>query len=158
MVAYCARDGDATWLGNPLQSGRDVDAVTENVVALHNDVAHVHTHAKLDAPFRRHVRIADSHAALQLGGAGDRVHNASEFHQHPVAGELYSAALMLGDFAVDQFLAMGVQRGERASFIPAHETAVTDHIGGQNSGQTAFHAPALHDLARRTLSRLHGRR
>ena len=50
--------------------------------------------------------------------------------------------LMLGDLGVDEFLAMRVERRERRRLIDAHEPAVADHIGGQNSGQTAFHKRA----------------
>ena len=34
---------------------------------------------------------------------------------------------------------MRLERRERAGLVDAHEAAVADHIGGQNSGQTAFH-------------------
>ena len=92
----------------------------------------------------RHIGVALAHLALDLGGAGDRVHHARELHQHAVAGQLDDAPLMLGDLGVDEFLAMRVERRERRRLVDAHEAAVADHVGGQNSGQTAFHVvPAL---------------
>ena len=60
-----------------------------------------------------HVGIALAHAALDLGGAGDRVHHARELDQHAVAGQLDDAALVLGDPGVDQ-LACGAPSGRPA--------------------------------------------
>ena len=88
----------------------------------------------------RNIGVALAHVALDLGGAGDRIHDARELDQHAVAGELDDAPPMLGDLGVDQLLAMRLERRERGGLVDAHEAAVADHIGGQNSGQTAFHA------------------
>ena len=95
---------------------------------------------------RRHVGVAVAHAALDIGGASDRVHDAGKFNQHAIAGEFDDAALMLGDFGVDQIFSAALERGERAGFVRAHQPAVTDDIGGKNSGQPAFHL-SLRNLA-----------
>ena len=47
--------------------------------------------------------------------------------------------LVFGDLGVDQLFAVRIERGKRRGLVNAHEPAVADHIGGQNSGQTAFH-------------------
>ena len=78
-----------------------------------------------------------SPSALDLGGAGDGVHDARELHQHAVAGELDDAPLVLGDLGVDQLLAMRIQRGKRGGLVGAHQAAVADHVGGQDSGEQA---------------------
>ena len=41
----------------------------------------------------RNVGVALAHLALDFGGAGDRIHDARELHQHAVAGQLDDAAL-----------------------------------------------------------------
>ena len=105
MVAHRAGDGDAARPGDALEPRRDVDAVAEDVVALDDDVAEIDADAELDAAVLRHVGVALAHPALDLGGAGDGVHDARELDQHAVAGELDDAALMLGDLGVDQLVA-----------------------------------------------------
>ena len=80
---------------------RDVDASPIDVVVLEDDVAEVDADAELDAAVLRHIGVALAHPALDVGGAGHRVHHARELDQHAVAGELDDAALMLGDLAGD---------------------------------------------------------
>jgi hypothetical protein len=80
-----------------------------------------------------------THPALNLGGAGNRVHHARKFHQHAVARELDDASLMPGDLAVDEIRLKCLQCGERARLIRTHEAAVSDHVSGKDSGQAAFH-------------------
>jgi hypothetical protein len=88
------------------QACRDVDAVAKDIVAVDDDVADVDPHPEHDLPFRSDARVAPDHAALDLDGAADRIHDAGEFHQHPIAGGLDDAAVVLGNAAVDQFAAV----------------------------------------------------
>jgi hypothetical protein len=88
------------------QACRDVDAVAKDIVAVDDDVADVDPHPEHDLPFRSDARVAPDHAALDLDRAGDRIHDAGEFHQHPIAGGLDDAAVVLGNAAVDQFAAV----------------------------------------------------
>ena len=135
MIAHRCRDADAARLGDALQARRHIDAVAENVAVLDDDVAEIDADAELDAAVLRHVGVAAGHAALDFGGAGDSVHHAREFHQHAVAGQLDDAALVLGDLAVDQFLAMRLERGKRGGLVDAHQPAIADHVGRQYGGE-----------------------
>ncbi len=47
---------------------------------------------------------------------------------------------MLGDPSVDQLSAMRFQRSQRADLAHAHEAAVSDYIGGQDSSKAALGA------------------
>src|ERR1700677_4725112 len=47
------RDADATGFGDALQPSCDVDTVTENIIALNEDVAEVDTDPKLHLPVLR---------------------------------------------------------------------------------------------------------
>jgi hypothetical protein len=106
---------------------------------LHNHIADVHAHAKFDAMILRHSRIPIAHATLQIGGAGDRVHDTGKLHQHAVAGLFDNSPLMLADFGIKEIGLQRVQRGECTGLIRTHEAAVSDHVGSKNSGQAAFH-------------------
>jgi hypothetical protein len=60
-------DADTAWMSQSFKSGGDVDAITENISALGDDVALVDTNSKLD-PFRLGIaRVASSHLLLHLG-------------------------------------------------------------------------------------------
>ena len=70
---------------------------------MHDHIAQIDANPEFDAFFRRHVRVAISHAALNLSGASDGVDYTGKFQQEPVTSQLNKASLMLGDFAVDEF-------------------------------------------------------
>jgi len=46
---------------------------------------------------------------------------------------------MFGDLAVDEIRLQCFQGGERTGLIHTHEAAVSDDVGGKDSGQAAFH-------------------
>ena len=60
----------------------------------------------------------------------DRVDDAREFRQHPVAGRLDDAAVMLADLWVDELAAMRLEAFVRSFLVRAHQTRVARHIGG----------------------------
>ena len=155
VVAHRARDGDAAGRRDALQPGGHIDAVAENVVALDDDIADIDADAEFDAAAFRDIGVALAHLALDLSGAGDRIHHARKLDQHAVAGQLDDATLVLGDLGVEKLLAMRVERRERRRLIDAHEPAVADHVGGQNSGQTAFHVVPASGLSSSVLARCH---
>ena len=73
----------------------DIHAVAKDVVAINDDVADVDSDSKDDLFFRRDTRIAPDHAALNLDRTGDRIHNACEFDEHPVADVSDDAPVVL---------------------------------------------------------------
>ena len=87
----------------------------------------------------RYPRIPIAHATLHLGGAGDRVHDTGKLHQHAVAGLFDNSPLMLADFGIKEIGLQRVQCGECTGLIRTHEAAVSNNVGGKNSGQAAFH-------------------
>src|SRR5688572_15428384 len=97
MVTHGRRDRDAAWPRDALKPCRDVHAVAEDVVILHDHVAEIDTDAKLDAPPLGHRSVALRHATLDFGGACDGVHDARKLNQHPVTGALDDTSFVLGD-------------------------------------------------------------
>src|SRR5215472_5452381 len=96
-VAQRSRNADPTRRGEGFESGRDIDAVAENVVGLDDDVAEIDPDPEPDAALVRNPGLAIDHRPLQLGGAAHRIDDAREFRQHPVTGRLDDAAGMLAD-------------------------------------------------------------
>ena len=109
IVTHRARNSDAARLGDALDARGDIDSIAVNVVVLDNDVAEIDADAEFDAPVLGHIGIPLAHFPLDFGGAGDRVHHARKLDQHAVAGKFSDAALVLGNLAVDQFLAVCLQ-------------------------------------------------
>jgi hypothetical protein len=74
---------------------------------------------------------------LQLSGTADRVDDARELYQYPVARPLDDAAGMLADLRVDELAAMRLEALVRSFLVRAHQTRVARHIGGEDRGKTA---------------------
>ena len=60
MVVSRSRDQHAAWRAQLLQAGRDVDAVTQEVIALDHDVAEVDTDAQDDPTLRSHLFLENA--------------------------------------------------------------------------------------------------
>lgn len=49
LIEYGAGDGDATWFRGRLQSSRDVDAVSKQIVALDEHIAEIDANPEVEA-------------------------------------------------------------------------------------------------------------
>ena len=94
-------------------------------------------------PFSRAARATAARSgdrvALDIGGAGDCVHNTGKLHQHAVPGQLDDASLMRADFRTNKIVPQRIQRSEGAGLVRTHEPAVASDVGGKNGSQTALH-------------------
>src|SRR5208283_4784077 len=94
--------GSVAGIGQGLDPRGDVDAVTIDVVALDDHVAEIDADAQLDAVVCRDIRVPVGHRLLHRDRAAHRIDDAGKFHQQAVAGGLDDAAMMLGDFRIDE--------------------------------------------------------
>ena len=58
-----------------------------------------------------------------------------ELDQHPVAGGLDDAAVVLRDRRIEEFTSVGVQPRQRAFLVDAHQPAVADDVGREDGGK-----------------------
>src|SRR5260370_2399560 len=131
--SWGTRYADATGFGQSLQPGRNIHAVAVNIVVLRdNDVAQIDAYAEYDALIDRHVGIALGHPKLHRHCAGDCLDDARKFDQDSVPGRLDDTAPVFGDLRINQFTAMRSEPSEGVGFVLAHESAVSDDIGGKN--------------------------
>ncbi|ANY83541.1 hypothetical protein BB934_35355 (plasmid) [Microvirga ossetica] len=72
------------------------------------------------------------------------IHDAWKLRQKTVTNELHGTALMLGDFGVDQFCAMGLPCRMSACFIQVHEAAIGHYICCEDGGQSSAHNGIAH--------------
>jgi hypothetical protein len=131
-------EADVAWLGDPLETGGDVDAVAHEVaVALLDHVADMDTDSKLDALLGRHAHVAVDESGLYFDRAAHGVDHAAELDDRGVAGALDDAAVMGGDGGVDQIASKAPQTREGSVLVSAGESAVADHIGDQDRSNLA---------------------
>ena len=84
--------------------------------------------------------IALPHRGLDFAGAAQRVDDAGELDEQPVAGCLDQPAAMRGDRRVDQRLSHPLQPVEGALLVDADQPRIPGDIGGQDGSQPAFGA------------------
>ena len=99
MIVDLARDQHAAGLGEPLQPGRDVDAVAIDVIAVDDDIADIDPDAEHEALVGQ--CSSASHGFLDRDGAAHGVDRAGELDQHAVAGELHQPAAVAGNQRID---------------------------------------------------------
>src|SRR5262249_27267613 len=104
------RNADPAGLGQRFQTGRDIDAVAVNVVALDDDVAEIDADPQND--LRLVQRFVGHKAVRPLHGkrAMDSVDDAPEFHDRTVADQLDHAPVVGGDRRIEHRLAVLLER------------------------------------------------
>src|SRR4029077_10413216 len=115
LIAHDPADADPAGIGQRFQSRRDVNAITEDIVAVDDDVADVDADAKVEPLVGGNTRVALGHAALHFNRAAHCIDHAREFHQQAVPGRLDDAAVMFGDLGVYQLPPVGFQRRQGAA-------------------------------------------
>ena len=117
LLLHGIGDADASRLRQRLKPRSDVDAIPEQVVALHDNVTDVDADAEHDAALGRDLPLMDSHPLLHGDGTGHGIDNGAKFHDCAIAHQLDDAAPMVCDQRVDDLRAKGSDRSERASLI-----------------------------------------
>jgi len=110
LVAHHPRDADAPGLGQCLQPGSDIDPVAEDVVAVDDHVAEIDADPECDALVLGYVGLTVDHCPLHLDSATDRIDDAREVDQHPVAGGLDDPPVVFCDLGVDQLRRWALNR------------------------------------------------
>jgi hypothetical protein len=88
-----------------------------------------------DAPVLRHARVALDHRILHLDRAANRVNDAAELDDAPIARALHDPAVMNGDGWVDQIAAQRAKSRQDAILVRTREPAVANNIGSQDCGE-----------------------
>jgi hypothetical protein len=139
---------DTTGLCDPFKARSDIDAITEDVVVVDDDVSDVDADPKSNTLMMRDVNILPSHALLNFNGTSRGIHRARELDQHAVAGGLDDASAMRGDGGINQRLSEHLELRERALLVEAHQLAITGDIRRHHSRQSSLHALAAQDAPR----------
>jgi hypothetical protein len=124
-----------------------------NVVTFDDHVAQIDADAKDDLSVVLLFSIAFRHTFLDFDSALNSIDDTCELDQQSVTRGLDDAASSVRDGRLDQLSEMGVEPGTRPRLVLAHETAVADDIGGEDSRKPSLDAFFGHDPS---LSRVFG--
>jgi hypothetical protein len=121
------RDADTTRFGYTLKPCCNIHAVTENVIALDQDVAEVDPDPVQHTPVLWDALVAFGHHRLHRNRALDRIDHRGKLKQHAVSGSLDETPAMLchrriGDGAVF------AESARCTDLVEAHEPRVTGYI------------------------------
>jgi len=123
LVPNDPADADPARLGQRFKPRRDIHPVAEDIVLFGDHIAEVDPDPESDALVLGRRCVAVSHPSLHFDTAADGVHNTCKFRQEAVAGVLYDAAPVFGDFGVDQFPEVRFQPFVCPLLIPATSAA-----------------------------------
>ena len=121
----------------------DVDPLAVPVRPLDDHLAQIDADAHVDALVLGKAFVPLRHAALDVGGAFDRVDDAGELGQKPIAHQLEDCAAMGRDRRLDQFRPVDFEPLEGSRLVQLHQTAVAGDVGGEDGGELPFHERAL---------------
>jgi hypothetical protein len=138
LVPNNSPEADRTGLGEGFQSGGDVDAVAEQIVAVDHDIANMDADAVLHRLVGRTTGILGSNRPLHRHGALHGIDRAGEVGDDAVAGGVEDAAPMRRDQLIDDGAA-SLQPGERADLVTRHQPAVAGNVGGKDRGQFSLY-------------------
>src|SRR3978361_627782 len=95
ILLHPRRHTDAPGIREAFQPGGDVDAITEDVAVVRDDVANVNADAKFYLLRCRNIEIGAGHGELNINGAAHRIDRTGKFRQHSIPGGFDDPATML---------------------------------------------------------------
>ena len=121
LIVGRRRDADATRFGDALKPGRNVNAVSKDVVGLDNYVANIDAYAESNTPVFYLAECKFMNAGLKLNGSSNSLNRARKLRQEPVASVLHDAAAVFGNRGLDTLREERGQLGMRGLFVMVHE-------------------------------------
>ena len=120
LLRHLAGNADAPGIGKLLKPRGDIDAFAVPIRPLDDHLAEIDADAHVDALVLGEAGVPLRHSVLDVDGALNRVNNAPEFRQQPVAHELEDAAMVGRYLRLDEFNAVILQALEGLRFVLLH--------------------------------------
>ena len=145
LIVSGRRDANAARFRDALKPRRNIDAVTEDVVALDQDVAEVDPDPEQHTLVLRDAIVALGHHRLHSDRALDRIDNRRKLKQQTVPRGLDDPATMLCHKCIGNGPVSTEDTGG-ADLVEAHKARIARHVGGQYRRQSPVDPtwPLLH--------------
>ena len=131
-----------------LKPRRDVDAITEYVIAVDQDVSKVNPNPEQHTPVLPDAFVPLLHHRLHGHRAFDRIDHRGKLKQHAVPCSLDDAAPVLCHESIGDH-AVFTERVGGAYLIGSHKATVTGDIGRQYRCQSSLDTAACHEVPRK---------
>jgi hypothetical protein len=131
---YC----DASWVGQRLQSGRDIDTIAIDPPLIRNDLTLIDADAKLEPALGIYGNVALGDHRLKSDRAANGPHGAGKLGKKAISCRVENLSHMVRHKRQNGRI-VALKSMDRALFVLADETTVTSNVGGQNGGEAAIH-------------------
>jgi hypothetical protein len=84
--------------------------------------------------------VSAQHAALNLDGTSDGVHDAAKFNEDTVSSGVGDVATMSLDRRIQELTPVDPRSGERTYLVGTNQPAVSSHIGSEDSREVPFNS------------------
>src|ERR1700733_2586892 len=138
LIVNDSGDAYRTRLGQSFETSGDIDAITEQILAIHHPVANVHAYAKLHRLVGANTRILRGNRCLHRDRASHGIDRAGEIGDDTVPSGVEDAAPMRRDQVVDNG-PVGFQPRKRANLVAPHQPAVAGNVGGEDRRKFALY-------------------
>jgi hypothetical protein len=112
VVVGCSGDQNTAWRAGLFQSGRHVDAVPQEVLAIDQYVAEIDSDTQDNPALIRDLRLPFRQLLLDYSRAGNSLDDGTELGDQAVAGQLDDAAVVFRQQGLEQGLTQICDRGE----------------------------------------------
>jgi hypothetical protein len=137
LLPHSTRNANPARLRKSLQPGRDIDGITEEILALHYDIADVDADPKTHLLTSRSARIFVGYGVLHRDRTLHGIDSAGEIGDEAIARCVEDPTAMRGDQAIDDD-AVSCEGAKGADLIDTHEAAVPFDIGCEDRGKLPF--------------------
>jgi hypothetical protein len=139
-------DAHSAGFGQPLQSGRDVDAVAQEIAASDHYIANMDADAEAEDSIWINVFIQTSEGLLDFHGTLNCIHCTGELRQDAVTRCVGDPATMLLNKPVHN-TAMSRQGPKGSDLVPVHEARVARDIRREDRRKPPLKPPLYHPTA-----------
>lgn len=130
------RNTKPTLGGQTLQTGRDIDSVTKEVVLVDDDISEIDSDPEEHLAISRNIGVSALDLPLDVDGTSHRLHRAGKLGEDAVTGTTEDSAMMVSHELVDH-AAVGVEPADAFLFVRLHQPAEADDISRQDRGKLA---------------------
>ena len=132
------RDADAPRFSDPLKPSRNVNAITEDVLALDQDVPEIDPDPKQHTPVLRDTFVPLSHHRLHSNRTLDRIDHRGKLKENTVSGGLHEPPPVLLHECIGD-LAVFAECTGCADLVEAHERRLSVNLGDHEEKRSQPH-------------------